>query len=57
MLPRGKGKPQLILNYLSFAISASIFGIWKLRRKNFDVIFTFQTSPITVGIPAVILRF
>ena len=57
MLPRGKGKAQLILNYLSFAISASIFGIWKLRRKNFDVIFTFQTSPITVGIPAVILRF
>ena len=39
MLPRGKGKAQLILNYLSFAISASIFGIWKLRRKNFDVIF------------------
>jgi len=57
MLPRGKGKAQLILNYLSFAISASVFGIWKLRRKNFDVIFTFQTSPITVGIPAVILRF
>jgi colanic acid biosynthesis glycosyl transferase WcaI len=57
MLPRGKGKAQLILNYLSFAISASVFGIWKLRRKKIDVIFTFQTSPITVGIPAVILRF
>ena len=56
LLPRGKCTTTLLLNYLSFALSASTLGLWKLRNFNFDVIFTCQLSPVTVGIPAVIIR-
>lgn len=57
MLPRGKGGLKLFLNYLSFAISASTFGFWMLRRQKFDAIFAYEPSPITVGLPAVAMRF
>lgn len=54
--PRYKGKGwQLILNYLSFAFSSSIFGILWCRDK-YDVIFIFEPSPFTIGIPGAILR-
>lgn len=43
---------QLALNYLSFAISGCVFGAWMLRKQTFDVVFTFEVSPVTVGIPA-----
>lgn len=56
MKPRGRGGMHLMLNYLSFAVSASIVGIWKLRGQKFDAIFTCQLSPVTVGLPAVALR-
>lgn len=57
MLPRGKGGLRLLLNYLSFAISASTVGVWKLRGQHYDAIFAYEPSPITVGLPAVALRF
>jgi len=56
MLARGRGSFRLLLNYVSFALSASIFGPWWLRYKKFDAIFTYEPSPITVGIPAIVLR-
>ncbi|MEQ1528923.1 MAG: glycosyltransferase family 4 protein [Methylococcales bacterium] len=56
LIPRGQGGLRLILNYFTFAISASILGLWKLRGRKFDVIFAFEPSPITVGIPAVVMR-
>jgi glycosyltransferase involved in cell wall biosynthesis len=56
LFPRGTGSLRLMLNYLSFALSASALGPWKLREKTFDVIFVCQLSPVTVGIPAAILR-
>lgn len=43
---------QLVLNYFSFALSGCIFGAWMLRKQSFDVVFTFEVSPVTVGIPA-----
>ncbi|MDQ7001663.1 MAG: glycosyltransferase family 4 protein, partial [Ghiorsea sp.] len=43
---------QLALNYISFAISACVLGSWMLRKQTFDVVFTFEVSPVTVGIPA-----
>lgn len=55
--PRRKGSINLLLNYITFAVSAAVLGPWKLRRKKFDVIFTFEPSPITVGIPASVLRW
>lgn len=56
MLPRGQGNLTLMLNYLTFALSASFVGPWKLRSYQFDVIFTCQLSPVTVGIPAAVMR-
>lgn len=56
MFPRGSGAFRLMLNYASFALSASLIGTWRLRGKPFDVIFVFEPSPITVGLPAVLLR-
>jgi len=56
LVARGSGGLRLMLNYLSFALSASLLGAWKLRGERFDAIFVFEPSPITVGIPAVLLR-
>ena len=53
---RKNNRLSLFLNYLSFVISASTVGVWKLRKRSFDIIFVYEPSPITVGIPAAILR-
>lgn len=53
---RGNSKGiKLIFNFVSFFISASISAILFVR-KDFDVIFAFQVSPVTLAIPAVILK-
>jgi len=56
MTPRGQGGLRLMLNYLTFAASASLVGLWKLRGRQFDAIFTYQVSPVTVGLPAALMR-
>ncbi len=56
IVTRGSTRPRLALNYLSFAASAAVIGAWKLRHRRFDAIFVFQTSPVTVGLPAVLLK-
>jgi glycosyltransferase involved in cell wall biosynthesis len=56
LVPRGSNAVMLALNYLSFALSASLLGPWKLRGRAFDAIFVFQTSPITAALPALLLR-
>lgn len=56
IVTRGSSRPRLMLNYLTFAASAAAMGAWKLRRRRFDAIFVFEPSPVTVGIPAVVLR-
>jgi len=52
---RGKSRFQLMLNYLTFFLTASLLGAVKLRRIQFDIIFVFAVSPITVAIPAILL--
>ena len=56
MTVRGQSGLRLMLNYLTFAISASTVGLWKLRGREFDAIFAFEPSPITVGLPAAAMR-
>lgn len=56
LIARGKGGVRLIANYLSFALNACLFGLWKLRGLKFDAIFAYEPSPITVGIPAAFMR-
>ena len=53
--PRKSGRIYLILNYLSYMISASFIGLFKLRNKKFDIIFICQLSPATVAIPAILI--
>ena len=54
--PRGRRRVSLAINYASFAISASVIGSWRLRGRKFDAIFAYEPSPVTVGIPAAVLR-
>lgn len=56
LIARGKGGIRLIANYLSFAFNACLIGPWKLRGEKFDSIFAYEPSPITVGIPAALMR-
>jgi colanic acid biosynthesis glycosyl transferase WcaI len=56
MFARGRGTLRLLLNYLSFVVSASMLGLWKLRGQNFDAIFVYQLSPVTSALPAVLMR-
>lgn len=56
IISRGQSKGlRLMLNYLSYVLTASLFGPWHCRGK-VDMIFVFQLSPITVGIPAILLK-
>lgn len=57
MLPRGSGSLRLMLNYLSFALAASLVGPFRLRGRQVDAIFVFEPSPITVGLPAIVFRW
>jgi len=54
---RKKGSVNLLLNYMSFLISGSLYGPFKLRNKEFDVIFVCQLSPVTVAIPAISVKY
>ncbi|MHC4308537.1 MAG: glycosyltransferase family 4 protein, partial [Planctomycetota bacterium] len=56
LLPRGKrGRIRLAINFLSFALSASILAPFYCRGR-YDVIFVYEPSPITVGLPALVLK-
>ena len=55
MLARGNGALRLFLNYLSFVLGACLYGPWRLRGQQADVIFVFEPSPVTVGLPAILL--
>ncbi|HUQ53974.1 MAG TPA: glycosyltransferase family 4 protein [Gammaproteobacteria bacterium] len=56
IIVRGTSRVQLMLNYLSYAVSAFVVGAWKLKGRSFDIIFIYEPSPVTVGLPAVLLR-
>ena len=48
---RGSGiKIKLFINYTSFLLSSFIFVFFKLKKKKYDYVFTFGTSPVLVGL-------
>ncbi|MBL7491005.1 glycosyltransferase family 4 protein [Frankia sp. AgB1.9] len=52
---RGGGERwRLALNYLTFAANASLFGVPRLPPS--DVVLVFQISPVTMVVPALLLR-
>ena len=56
LVPRGKSKGwQLALNFISFALIGSLLSSFYCRGR-FDVIFVCQLSPVTVGIPAIVMK-
>lgn len=57
VIPRGKGNAiRLLLNYASFAFFASFNALYLALFKKYDAVLVHETSPITVGIPALIVR-
>ena len=56
VIPRGKGGGvMLALNYLSYAFSACFRALFMGFRK-WDVVLVHQLSPVTVGLPAVMIK-
>lgn len=56
LIPRGNGNNfRLAINYLSFAVCGSLLAPFYCHGR-FDVIFVYETSPITVGLPALMLK-
>jgi len=56
LFPRGNANSwRLCLNYLSFTFFASLLGPFLCHGK-YDIVFCFQPSPVTVGIPAILLK-
>ena len=56
IIPRGSGSnTRLALNYLSFVLGAIYKSIFLINNK-FDIIFVFEPSPITVGLPAIFIK-
>lgn len=55
VVPRGKNRVYLVLNYVSFVFTSFFYGILSLRNKHFDTIFVFAPSPISVAIPAILI--
>ena len=56
LIPRGNGGGfRLALNYISFAVSASILCPL-ICRGDYDLVFVFQLSPVTQGLPAFVLK-
>lgn len=57
LVSRGKSKGlRLVVNYFSFVFFASILGPFYCRG-DYDAIFVFETSPVTVGLPAIVLKW
>ena len=54
--PRGSGSGvRLFFNYISFAFFASLLGPL-ICRGQFDCILVYEPSPVTVGLPAIVLK-
>lgn len=57
IISRGYGSSlRLVLNYLSYVILAGFYGVFKFRKKQFDVTFVYEPSPVTVCLPAIFIR-
>lgn len=57
VIPRGKGGSiRLALNYLTYLLSATWISLWYALTRKYDCLFVHETSPVTVGIPAVLVK-
>ena len=57
IIPRGNGGTiRLLLNYVSFFISSIILSLYLGMSKRFDRVLIHETSPVMIGVPAVIVK-
>lgn len=58
VIPRGKGGgARLALNYMSWAVIASIWAFFLAIFNRYDAVIVHETSPITQGFPALIVKW
>lgn len=50
-LPRGNNPISLMLNYISFVVSGK--KAVKKIKENFDIVLSYQLSPVTMALPAI----
>lgn len=56
LVPRGGGGVlRLGLNYLSFLVTSVVLGLPRMRQR-FDAILVYEPSPVTVVLPALLLK-
>lgn len=57
LIPRGPGgRFRLVLNFFSFALFGSLLAPF-LCDGTYDVILVYEPSPVTVGLPALVLKW
>ena len=55
--PRRDGSAKWLgLNYLTYTLFASLRAVWLGMTKRYDAVLVHETSPVMVGIPAVIVK-
>lgn len=56
IIPRSGGSAlRLVLNYVSFMISACVIAPLALRDRRFDVVFVYAPSPVLQALPGILL--
>ena len=57
VFPRGRGGAvRLALNYLSWAVFASVRAFFMSVSEEFDAVIVHETSPVTQGFPALVVK-
>lgn len=57
IIPRGKGGGiRLMFNYLSFFISSIMISLFLGLFRKYDKVLIHETSPVMIGVPAVIVK-
>lgn len=57
IIPRGKGGGlRLMFNYISFFISSILISIYLGLLRKYDKVLIHETSPVMIGVPAVIVK-
>lgn len=45
------------LNYFFFAINSTFYSLFKIKKDNFDLVFSFQPSPIFSAFPSLVIKY
>ena len=56
LIPRGKGRGwNVALDYFSSALMSCLLAPFYCRDR-YDLVFVFETSPVTIGLPALVIK-